>query len=110
MKCCDFYFRVCAISASGCDEFRYCDSSSGKEFEVGYLDSDKIASQSVLELKGIIGGWNLSERYVGARMSSDKGIPSVVLFESMESEDPKGVSHIFCNNDGIMIVSGFVKS
>lgn len=107
MKCCDFYAEVRNASSKGCKEFRYCNSSMGDELEVGFLDSRKIVSQSVLELKGAIAGWEVSQNYVKASVSEASGIRKVVLSESNEASDPRGVDYVFANTSNILILQGF---
>ena len=77
--------------------------------EVGFLDSKKIASQSVLELKGAIAGWEVSQNYVKASVSGASGIRKVVLSESNEASDPRGVDHVFANASNILILQGYAR-
>lgn len=111
MKCKEFYAKICSANDYGCNEFRYHDSNLAGEYEVGFCDAEKILSQTVLALKGAIVGWEGSDKYVGARISTEKGIKSVVLFSCEDETDPKGVMHILIDADKkIISMSGFAMS
>ena len=104
MTCRDFYKKVSDAKSAGCVEFRYIDSRNGGDREVGFLDSTKIVAQSVFELKCAIAGWSESTLFVGAKVTQERGISTIVLFESDALQDPQGVEYACPDQNSTMFL------